>query len=103
MTVLFLFSNMTTFNELKDKALIGLFTFIVGMMWYDIKEMKQDIKTLVISNSENKTRLDALERQVYKTTYKVPFPSDFPSRKSNYKMMAILNKEEDHEGINTDI
>lgn len=86
---------MTTFHEFKDKALIGLFTFIVGMMWYDIKEMKQDIKTLVISNSENKTRLDALERQVYKTTYRVPFPRDFPFNKLNYKLVAILNKEEE--------
>jgi hypothetical protein len=95
---------MATFTEFKDKALIGLFTFIVGMMWYDIKEMKQDIKLLIINNSENKTRLDALERQMYKTSsYKIPFPNDFPPKPAAYKSFAIINREEDYELDNEDV
>jgi len=95
---------MATFQDFKDKALVGLFTFIVGMMWYDIKEMKQDIKTLVVSNTENETRLDALERQVFKTTaYKGPIPYDNPPKEVRIQQVAIINKEEydylDHKNI----
>jgi hypothetical protein len=87
---------MATFQDFKDKALVGLFTFIVGMMWYDIKEMKQDIKTLVVSNTENKTRLDALERQVFKATaYRGPVPFDYPPKEAKIQQVAIVNKEED--------
>lgn len=97
MAVLFLlYTNMATFQDFKDKALVGLFTFIVGMMWYDIKEMKQDIKTLVVSNTENKTRLDALERQVFKATaYRGPIPYDNPPKEVRIQQVAIINKEED--------
>lgn len=100
-----LYINMATFYEFKDKALVGLFTFIVGMMWYDIREMKQDIKTLIINNSESKIRIESLERQVFKTTsYKGPVPFDNPPKEMKYQQMAIINKEEDHDEANhTDI
>lgn len=95
---------MATFTEFKDKALIGLFTFIVGMMWYDIKEMKQDIKLLIINNSENKIRLDVLEKQSYKSTiYKSSHPQDVPPKKFIYNIFAINNKREEDELYNQNI
>lgn len=95
---------MATFYEFKDKALVGLFTFIVGMMWYDIKEMKQDIKTLIINNSESKTRIEALERQVFKSaSYKGPKPFDNPPKEVRYQQVAIVNKEDDDDKDRKDI
>jgi hypothetical protein len=87
---------MISFSEFKDKALIGLFTFIVGMMWNDIREMKSDIKTLIINNSESKSRIDALERQLFKnSSYKKPIPFENPPKKVIQNQVAILNKDED--------
>lgn len=87
---------MATFQEFKEKALIGLFSLVIGMMWYDIKEMKSDIKTLIVENADTRSRLISLERQVYKTSaYKVPVPVDRLPNTYPYKSYAILNKEED--------
>jgi len=95
---------MATFYEFKDKALVGLFTFIVGMMWYDIKEMKQDIKTLIINNSESRTRIEALERQVFKAaSYKGPIPFDNPPKEVRYQQVAIVNKEDDDDTDRKDV
>lgn len=97
---------MASFTEFKDKALVGLFTFIVGMMWYDIKEMKQDIKTLIINNTESKTRLDALERKVFKVAvYHGPIPFDYPPKETRNKQVAIMNRneEEDESSVNKTI
>ena len=98
---------MATFQEFKEKALIGLFSVVVGMMWYDIKEMKADIKSLIVENAENKQKLLNLERQVYKAaTYKSTFPINDNPLVAPYKAYAILNHskdDDDYEHTNDNI
>lgn len=89
---------MATFQEFKEKALLGLFSVVVGMMWYDIKEMKSDIKTLIVENAENKQKLLNLERQVYKTASFSPiFPISDNKLLGPDKAYAILNHTKDDE------
>lgn len=87
---------MATFNEFKEKVLFALLSVVAAMMWYDIKEMKGDIKTLIIENAETKSRLINLERQVYKSSmYKVPIPIDRTPVAQMHNLYAILNKEDE--------
>jgi hypothetical protein len=59
----------------------------------------------MLQSSVDKTRIDALERQVYKAsvTYKVPFPIDNFPKEPIARPVAIMNKDEDDEMDNKDI
>lgn len=43
-------------------SLLGL------LIWNDVNEIKSDVKALMAQSNVDKTRIDNLERQVYKTT-----------------------------------
>jgi hypothetical protein len=75
------------------------------MIWQDVTEIKKDVKALMLQSSVDKTRIDALERQVYKAsvTYKVPFPIDNFPKEPIARLVAIMNKDEDDEMDNKDI
>jgi len=105
MAVLFYFyTNMATFQDFKDKALTGIVAFAFGMMWYDIREVKNDVKTLIVQTSESKAKIEALERSVFKTaSYKTPFPPDDYPKDLKIQPVAIMNKDEDDYMDNKDI
>ena len=75
------------------------------MIWQDVTEIKADVKSLMLQSSVDKTRIDNLEREVYKTsvTYKMPFPIDFPVKDSIDRSLAIMNKDEDDDVDNKDV
>lgn len=74
------------------------------MIWNDVNEIKSDVKALMAQSNIDKTRIDALERQVYKTTsYKAPFPFDNFPKESIDRPVAIMNKNEDDELDRKDI
>jgi hypothetical protein len=88
---------MASFQDFKDKALTGVVAFAFGMMWYDIREMKNDLKTLIAQTSESRTKIESLERQVYKASvglhapippYKLPLQVDMR------EVVAIINKND---------
>lgn len=86
---------MASFQDLKDKALTGAVALVVGMMWYDIREMRNDIKSLITQSSSYEARIVALERAAFnKSAYKVPFP---PSEQDHlplrHEMVAVLRDE----------
>lgn len=56
---------MASFQEFKDKAISGLVAFTVGMMWYDIREMRNDVKQLLTETANNKARIENLERSLF--------------------------------------
>ena len=63
------------------------------MIWNDVTEIKKDVKALMLQSSVDKTRIDNLEREVYKksTTYKSPFPpGEYPKGTLKAEMVAIL-------------
>jgi len=92
-------------SQFKSWIFPGLVSILGMMIWNDVTEIKKDVKALMLQSSVDKTRIDALERQVYKAsvTYEVPFPIDFPVKDSIDRSLAIMNKDEDDEMDNKDI
>jgi hypothetical protein len=91
------FIPMASFQDFKDKALTGVVAFAFGMMWYDIREMKNDLKTLIAQTSESRTKIEALERQVYKTSvslHKPVPPYKLPKQVDMREVVAIINKND---------
>lgn len=66
------------------------------MIWNDVSEMKADVKQLIMQSNVDKTRIDNLEREVYKTGYKVPAPpSKLPLQVDMRQVVAIRPNEDD--------
>jgi hypothetical protein len=79
-------------DAFKDYLVKGLATLVVGMMWYDIKDIKTQLHSLNDRTVSNTIKIENIERQFYKaTTYKSPFPpSEYPKGIIKAEMVAIL-------------
>ena len=81
----------------------GLVSILAMMIWNDVTEIKSDVKALMAQSNVDKTRIDNLERLIYKKTASVPF--NLPSRDLELASYAILpnnrktTKNEKHEEI----
>ena len=64
------------------------------LIWNDVNEIKSDVKQLMAQSNVDKTRIDNLERVVFKTTTSFPF-SGLPVKESSLtSYYAILpNKD----------
>ena len=81
--------------EIKNWLFPGIVTIIgifAGMTLKDIKddlaEVKSDVKALMAQSNVDKTRIDNLERVVYKTA--TSFPTSVPITPVVFKDLAIL-------------
>ena len=87
----FLFTHMNENPTLKS---IKLWIFptlasLVGLLiWSDVNEIKGDVKALMAQSNIDKTRIDNLERVVYKTA--ASFPTSVPITPVVFKDLAIL-------------
>ncbi len=62
---------------------------LVGLLiWSDVNEIKGDVKALMAQSNIDKTRIDNLERVVYKTS--ASFPTSVPITPVVFKDLAIL-------------
>ena len=56
-------------NPVADKfkvwAFPGLISVLAAIIWNDVKEIKSDVKALIAQSAIDKTRIDALERELY--------------------------------------
>ena len=87
----------STYNQFKNWVFPSLVSVLGMMIWNDVVEIKTDVKALIAQSSVDKTRIDNLEREVYKTniSYKSPFPpADFPKGVLRSEMIAIINKND---------
>ena len=81
----------------------GLVSILAMMIWNDVNEIKSDVKALMAQSNVDKTRIDNLERIIYKKTASIPF--DLPNRELELESYAILpnnrktTKNEKHEEI----
>ena len=85
------------YTQFKSWIFPGLVSILGMMIWNDVTEIKKDVKALMLQSSVDKTRIDNLEREVYKKSiaYKAPFPpSDFPKKVSRDEMVAIINRND---------
>lgn len=52
-------------DKIKAWMFPGLITVLGAMLWYDIREIKSDVKVLMAQSNIDKTRIDNLEREVF--------------------------------------
>jgi hypothetical protein len=85
---------MASFQQYKDQIMVGAITLLGSMIWMDVREMKDDMKNLLQQVASDKVRIDNLEREVFKTAYKVPVPPiDQRHLPLKHEMVAVLRDE----------
>jgi len=66
----------------------SLVSLVSLLIWSDVNEIKSDVKMLMAQSNIDKTRIDNLERVVYKTA--ASFPTSVPIETTVFREMAIL-------------
>jgi hypothetical protein len=85
-----------TIEQLKAYLFPTAITILSVIIWHDVSEMKADIKQLIAQSNVDKTRIDNLEREVYKTGVRNPTPpSKLPLQVDMRQVMAIKPDEDD--------
>jgi len=81
-------------NAFKVWIIPSLASAMALLIWNDVNEIKSDVKQLMAQSNVDKTRIDNLERVVFKTTTSFPF-SGLPVKESSLtSYYAILpNKD----------
>lgn len=83
-------------DQVKAYFFPTVISIVSLMIWHDISEMKTDIKQLIVQSNVDKTRIDNLEREVYKLGFKVPTPpSKLPLQVHMRQVFAIRQDEDD--------
>ena len=67
----------------------SLVSVIALLIWNDVNEIKSDVKQLMAQSNIDKTRIDNLERQIFKTTAKLPL-SNTPEVPTHETTFAVL-------------
>ena len=83
-------------QAIKAWVFPGLVSILGMMIWHDVNEVKQDVKVLMAQSNIDKTRIDNLERAVFKTVaadqivINTPFPPGDGSFPPRAEMVAVL-------------
>ena len=91
-------------NAFKVWIFPSLASAMALLIWNDVNEIKGDVKALMAQSNIDKTRIDNLERQLYKATTSFPFsglPIKDSSLNSNYAILPNkdLLKKQKHEKV----
>ena len=87
----FLFTHMNenpTLKSIKLWIFPSLASLVGLLIWSDVNEIKGDVKALIAQSNIDKTRIDNLERVVYKTA--ASFPTSVPITPAVFKDLAVL-------------
>lgn len=66
----------------------SLVSILATMIWNDVSTIKADVKALMAQSNIDKTRIDNLERLIYKKTASIPV--NLPSTDLELESYAIL-------------
>ncbi len=69
----------------------SLVSILAMMIWNDVNEIKADVKQLMAQSNIDKTRIDNLERQVYRST--TSYPAQVPPVPTVREIVATLPNE----------
>lgn len=75
-------------NAFKVWIFPSLASAMALLIWNDVNEIKSDVKQLMAQSNVDKTRIDNLERVVYKTA--ASFPANIPTTPVVLDHVAIL-------------
>lgn len=78
-------SSIVAFKAWAFPTLVSLVSLLI---WNDVNEIKVDVKALMAQSNIDKTRIDNLERIIYKKTASLPF--NLPNRELEMETYAIL-------------
>jgi len=85
-----------TIEQLKAYLFPTVISIMSIMIWHDVSEMKADVKQLIVQSNVDKTRIDNLEREIYKTGLRAPTPpSKLPLQVDMRQVVAIKPDEDD--------
>lgn len=62
----------STISSFKVWVFPSLVSIMSIMIWNDVNEIKADVKALMAQSNIDKTRIDNLERQIFKQTSSIP-------------------------------
>ena len=69
-----------TIEQVKSWIFPTLVSIVSLMIWHDVNEIKADVKALMAQSNIDKTRIDNLERMVYKSTEPIKTSFNDPVR-----------------------
>jgi len=82
-------NNNPSVQAFKVWIFPSLVSVIALLIWNDVNEIKSDVKALMAQSNIDKTRIDNIERFVYKTA-STSIPSENDGWDYTYKMEAVL-------------
>ena len=83
---------MASFQNFKDNALSYLVVGMISVIGYKINVIEEKLDMMLERTTSNTVRIEGLERQVFKTAYKVPTPPyKLPLQVNMHEVVAILN------------
>lgn len=85
-------------QQLKIWAFPTLISLLSAMIWLDVKEIRRDVKNLIVQSSIDRTKIEGLEKQVdilnTRVLYKDASVSAWPLKDEKREPLALLiNKE----------
>jgi hypothetical protein len=86
---------MASFQNFKDNALSYALVGIFGWFSYQLNTLNTKVDKLIEVSAGTVVRIDGLEREVYKTTYKTPMPPfKLPKQVNMHEVVAVLNNND---------
>jgi hypothetical protein len=83
---------MASFQDFKDNALSYALVGVFGWFSYQLNILNTKVDKLIEVSAGTVVRIEGLEREVYKSSYKVPMPpSKLPSQVNMHEVVAIIN------------
>ncbi len=83
---------MASFQDFKDSALSYVAVGVFGWFSYQLNTLNTKVDKLIEVSAGTVVRIEGLEREVYKSSYKVPIPpSKLPSQVNMHEVVAIIN------------
>ena len=79
--------DITPITSFKSWIFPGLVSILGMMIFNDVNEIKSDVKLLMAQSNTDKTRIDNLERQIFKTASS---PNDPSKEFINYQQMVAI-------------
>ena len=79
--------DITPISYFKSWIFPGLVSILGMMIWNDVNEIKSDVQLLMAQSNVDKTRIDNLERQIFKTASS---PNDPSKEFIDYQQMVAI-------------
>lgn len=90
----------SSIRAVKSWLFPSIVSILAAVIWHDVNEIKSDVKQLMAQSNIDKTRIDNLERILYKSalinTVSIPNPPNkLPSHIVYHEMVGIKPEEDE--------